>query len=496
MSTTETQAGPSANAATEKPAAAATPAPLKPAKSGGRRAVLIVVVVAAVLGAGWWVRGTLGIVSTDDAYVSGHVTFVAPRVPGQVVRVLVDDNNRVRKGDLLVQLDKEPYQVKVEIAQAALDAALADQVLALAQTRSQQGKTRSLRFALEQAIQDVDNQVALLRAKLAGVATRRAQLTKAKADYDRVVPLAQTNAVSKEDIDKRREAMQVAEAQLEESLQSVYQIRAALGLPVAATSDEELAKVPEDINQTTPSVRAAEASLIQAASEMGVVESFNKSPRQLVADFYKRDPSGNIDTIYAEILKNAPAVKQAEAKVLQARRDLEQAQLNLKYCDVIAEIDGVVTRRSVNPGNNVMAGQGLMAVRSLTEIWVEANFKETQLGKLKIGQPVDLDVDMYGGRHEFKGRISGFAMGTGSTLSLLPPENATGNFVKVVQRVPVRIDLIDYDPDKAPLIVGVSVEPRVHVDREPTGPNAGHVLQPFVATSAPDSGKQPERKAP
>ncbi|MGH7132441.1 MAG: efflux RND transporter periplasmic adaptor subunit [Phycisphaerales bacterium] len=494
MSTTETRPGPTGSAAAEKPVAAATP--VKPVKGGARKALLIVVVVAAALGVWWWIRGTLGVVSTDDAYVEGHVTFVAARVPGQVVRVMVDDNNRVRKGDLLVQLDKEPYQVKVEIAQAALDSALAELVLAQAQTRSQQGRTRSLRFALEQAIQDVDNQVALLRAKVAALATRRAQLTRAKADYDRVAPLAQTNAVSKEDIDKRREAMQVAEAQLEEALQSVYQIRAALGLVVTAASDDDLAKVPEDLNQNTPSVRAAEASLIQAASEMGVIESFNKSPRELVAGFYKRDPTGDIDRIYAEILKNAPAVKQAEAKVMQAKRDLEQAQLNLKYTDVVAEIDGVVTRRSVNPGNNVMAGQGLMAVRSLTEIWVEANFKETQLGRLKIGQQVDLDVDMYGGRHEFRGRISGFAMGTGSTLSLLPPENATGNFVKVVQRVPVRIDLIDYDPDKTPLIVGLSVEPRVHIDREPTGPNAGHVLQPFVTPAATDSGAKPERKAP
>ena len=113
----------------------------------------------------------------------------------------------------------------------------------------------------------------------------------------------------------------------------------------------------------------------------------------------------------------------------------------------------------MNPGNNVVAGQSMMAVRSLNEIWIDANFKETQLANLRIGQRVRCEVDMYGSRHEFEGRITGFTMGTGQTLSLLPPQNATGNFVKIVQRLPVRIDLTDYDPEKAPLFVGASVDP-------------------------------------
>ena len=124
-----------------------------------------------------------------------------------------------------------------------------------------------------------------------------------------------------------------------------------------------------------------------------------------------------------------------------------------------------------------------MAIRSLNEIWVDANFKETQLGDLRIGQPVDLYVDMYGDRHVFKGRISGFTEGTGSTLALLPAENATGNFIKVVQRLPVRIDLENYDPDKNPLFIGTSVVPYVYFKEPPTGPDAGKFLQ----TSAPES---------
>jgi membrane fusion protein, multidrug efflux system len=203
----------------------------------------------------------------------------------------------------------------------------------------------------------------------------------------------------------------------------------------------------------------------------------------MIANFYKLDPQGDVVRIYDKLIKEAPGVKQAQAKLLQAQRNLDQAALNLRYCDVFSEIDGVVTRRDVNPGNNVIAGQSLMAVRSLTEIWVDANFKETQLGDLRIGQPVDLDVDMYGSRHRFQGRISGFEMGTGSTLALLPAENATGNYVKVVQRVPVRIEIMDYDPDKYPLIIGLSVTPHVRIHEEPTGPNAGQVLQPNFTTA-------------
>jgi membrane fusion protein (multidrug efflux system) len=192
---------------------------------------------------------------------------------------------------------------------------------------------------------------------------------------------------------------------------------------------------------------------------------------------------GDIDQTFAQFTANAPAVKQAEAKLEAAKRDLAQAELNLRYCDITAEIDGVVTRRNVNPGNFVQVGQNLMAIRSLNEIWVDANFKETQLRDLRIGQPVDLHVDMYGGTHIFKGRVSGFTEGTGSTLALLPPENATGNFVKVVQRLPVRIDLLDYSADQTPLFIGTSVVPYIYINKPPTGPDAGKFLQTYVPQS-------------
>jgi membrane fusion protein (multidrug efflux system) len=197
-------------------------------------------------------------------------------------------------------------------------------------------------------------------------------------------------------------------------------------------------------------VLQAQAELIQTAAELGILHSYNQAPKQMVEEFEKLDPKGGVDRTFARLAAEAPAVKQAEAKLGAANRDLVLAELDLRYCDIVAEIDGVVTRRNVNPGNDVQVGQSLMAIRSLTEIWVDANFKETQLRDLRIGQAVDLYVDMYGGRRVFKGRISGFTMGTGSTLALLPAENATGNFVKVVQRLPVRIELEDYDPNRMP----------------------------------------------
>lgn len=449
---------------------------------------LAVLLVALLAGIPWFI-GVLHSVSTDDAYVNGHVTLVAPRVAGQVVRVLVDDNNRVHKGDLLVQLDREPYQVAVDIAQAAVTAANADLVAAQAQARATEGQVRSARFALEHAIEDVDNQVALLKAKAATLASQKATLANAQAQYDRALPLSKTGAVAKEDMDRRTEALLIAQAGVEEALQGVYQIRVSLGLPLKPESGDDLTQVPPDLDQTFSTVRQAQATVLQGAASLGISDSFNKSPKQMVADFYKRDPQGDIDRIYAKLAAEAPAVKQAEAKLAEAQRNLDQANLNLRYCDVIADIDGVITRREVNPGNNVVVGQSLMAIRSLTDIWIDANFKETQLASLKIGQPVDIDTDIYGSHQHFKGRISGFTFGTGSTLALLPAENATGNFVKVVQRLPVRIDLVDYDPDKTPLFVGLSVEPTVHLNEEPAGPDAGKVLQPYLmpVTTRPET---------
>ena len=278
-------------------------------------------------------------------------------------------------------------------------------------------------------------------------------------------------------IDRAQKALSTADATVTEALAEVYQVRASLGLPAQPNSGEDLGQVPPDLDQTFSSVLEAQADLIQSAAQLGVIHSFDQSPKQMLDEFEKQ---GDIDRYFAQLTTEAPAVKQAEAKLEAANRDLAQAELDLRYCDIVAEIDGVVTRRNVNPGDYVQIGQNLMAIRSLHDIWVDANFKETELRDLRIGQAVDLYVDMYGGRHVFKGRVSGFTMGTGSTLALLPAQNATGNFVKVVQRLPVRIDLEGYDPDKDPLFIGTSVVPYVYINKPPTGPDAGKFLQTYA----------------
>jgi membrane fusion protein (multidrug efflux system) len=421
---------------------------------------------------------SLRYVSTDDAYVNSYVTFVAPRVAGQVQKVFVEDNNRVKKGDILVQLDPEPYEVKVAIKQSALDAAKADLAEAQAKAQSLIAQARSDRFKLARAIEDVDNQIALLRERAATLDQSKASLKLAQSEFDRSKNLLGKKVVSQEEFDRASEALSVAQAQVVQSLENVYQARAALGLPAQPPSGKPLTDVPPDLDQTFSSVREALAELLHSITRLGVVpSSFSLTPKQTIAEFLKRDPSGDIDRIYADVVKNAPSLKQAQVAVEQAQHDLEQARLDLRYTRIVSEIDGVVTRRNVNPGDDVQVGQSLMAVRSLSDMWVDANFKETQLRDLRIGQSVELTTDMYGRRQTFEGRISGFTMGTGSTLALLPAQNATGNFVKVVQRLPVRIDLVNYDPDRTPLFVGLSVEPEVDIKSKPYGPNAGKFLQ-------------------
>jgi membrane fusion protein, multidrug efflux system len=409
--------------------------------------------------------------------------------------VLVDDNNRVKKGDLLVELDREPYQVEVAIKKAAVDTAKADLDAAKANVRSVEAKARSQRWNLQHAIEDVENQIALLHAKVAALDKSEATLTRAEGDAERARKLVPSGSMSKEEAAHREQALLVARSEVVQALDDIHQIRVSLGLPAEPENGGDLGQVPPDLDQTFSSVRQAQAELVQTAAELGVEHSAKLTPNQMLEEFFKRDPQGDLDKIFAALVPGAPAVMQAEAKLESAQRDLDQAELNLRYCAIIAEIDGAITRRNVNPGNNVVVGQGLMAIRSLTEIWIDANFKETQLEDLRIGQPVDVYADMYGDRRVFSGRITGFTFGTGSTLALLPPQNATGNFVKVVQRLPVRIELQNYDPDKDPLFIGLSVVPYVYINRPATGPDAGKVLQPFVPQSSASAAAPVEHPA-
>ena len=475
MSTAETESPPEPHQPDDKPP------PPKP-WSAKRRIVVWALVILALIASLWWgvpaVMLSLDTVSTDDAYVNGHVTFVASRVAGQVRDVLVEDNNRVKKGDVLVRLDPEPYRVQVALKKAALDAAGAKLTVARANTRAAEALARSQRYKLQNAIEQVNNQVAALKAAAATLKSRQATRDRAKSDLARTADLAAKQANTREDLDQKKEALRVADATTDVALQEAYQIRVGLGLPSQPPEGQDLASVPADLAQNFSGVREALGELAQSAAKLGLpLPGTDVTPDQFIESFKKRDASGDVDKILESLVPNAPEVKQAQALLEQAKADLDQAELNLKYCEVRAEIDGVVTRRNVNPGNNLQAGQQVLAVRSLTQIWIDCNFKETQLADLAIGQRVEVKTDIYGSERVYQGRITGFTYGTGSTLSLLPAQNATGNFVKVVQRLPVRVELDNYDPDEFTLFAGLSVEPRVYFKEKPAGPNAGQKLQ-------------------
>ncbi|EAQ78512.1 HlyD family secretion protein [Blastopirellula marina] len=437
-------------------------------------AIATALIVCAWLG-GPWILRSLKTVSTDDAYVDGHVTFVAPRVSGQVLNVLVDDNVRVQKGDLLLQIDPEPYETDVALKEAQVRVAEANLSTAEAQVEGIVAQTRSNRFALEHAMESVRNQIAVLRSNVAQAKVEEASLVLAQRNFDRNRKLATDNVIAQSEFDVYTAQLAEAESRVDSAKEVVQQTRSALGLPINEANPLDM---PADLDQNFSVVRETLANLMQSIAEIGYrPKSWDLTPNQAIDDFFHLNVSGDLDTIYKQLIADAPAIKQAAAALLQAQRQLDLAKLNLRYCNIVSDIDGVVTRRNVNPGNFVQSGESVLAVRSLTEIWVNANFKETQLNNLRIGQRVDLHVDMYGRERQFHGRISGFTMGTGQTLELLPPQNATGNFVKIVQRLPVRIDLLEYDPDEAPLFAGLSVTPYVFYQEPASGPNAGKLLQ-------------------
>ena len=311
------------------------------------------------------------------------------------------------------------------------------------------------RWKLQNASEQVDAQVALLRSQVAALRSQEATLDRARADFKRARRCCRRVPSAAQEYDLHEQQLRVAAASLAQAQEAIAQIRVSLGLPPQPEKGKELTDVPPDLSQTFSAVRMALADCMQTMTQLGLpLASIDLTPKQALEEFRRLDKKGTSSKSLKDLVPKVPFVLQAKVGLEQARHDLEQAELNLRYCDVVSEIDGVVVGRNVNPGNTVQAGQALMAVRSLTEIWIDANFKETQLADLRIGQRVRCEVDMYGSRRGFEGRITGFTMGTGQTPSLLPPQNATGNFVKIVQRLPVRVELTDYDPDKAPCSSG------------------------------------------
>ena len=299
-----------------------------PADHRKRRAVLgvlgiLVLAVLLIFGVPW-LRTTLNTVSTDDAYVNGHVTFVAARVGGQVARVLVDDNNRVHKGDILVQLDKEPFEDAVAVKKAAVDTAQADLQAAIATVRGDEAQARSLSWQLRNAIEDVDNRVASLHSRVAALDKSKATLKLAQVEFDRAAQLLPQSNVSREQYDQRQAALSVAQAELIQAQADVHQIRVSLGLPAQPESGD-LNEVPPDLDQTFSSVRQTQAALIQAAAQIGVSHSYEQLPKEMLKQFESLD-QGDIDKTLGGLTNDAPAVKQATAKLESAKRDLDSGR--------------------------------------------------------------------------------------------------------------------------------------------------------------------------
>jgi membrane fusion protein (multidrug efflux system) len=279
----------------------------------GRRLLFTALGILSLAAALWfgipWIRLALTTVSTDDAFVNGHVTFVAARVSGQVSRVLVDDNDRVHKGDILVQLDKEPFQDAVAVKKAAVDTAQADLRAARAMVGSIEAQARSRRWKLQTAMQDVENKIALLHARVAALDKSNAALVLAQAEFDRAKQLVAKAVTSREEFDRRQAALSTARAGVIQALADVRQIRVSLGLTAQPEEgDGDLGQVPPDLDQTFSSVRQAQADLIQSAAQLGVVHSYNQTPKQMLEQFEKLDPQGNIDRTFARLAAKAPAV--------------------------------------------------------------------------------------------------------------------------------------------------------------------------------------------
>ena len=349
-------------------------------------------------------------VSSDDANVDGHISAIAPKISGNVIEVAVLDNQTVKAGDVLVRIDPRDYQAAVDIAKAAVvqaedqlrsarvtvpwvsDTTQSGTSVADAQMADAQTEVERARIAYEQAN---SSDVAYAQAN---IASKQASNDRAQADLARMKPLVEKAEISQLQYDSYVSAAKVAESDL----------RAA---------QEKLASAQK------------EAAIRKAALD-SALSRVNTAKAQVETTMANRK---QVDVRAADAGTAAAAVQTARAR-------LEAAELTLSYTTITAPIDGTVTRKSVEVGQMVQPGQGLMTIIPLQDTWVTANFKETQLADVKPGQKAEIHVDMYG--KSVIGHVDSIAGATGSRMSLLPPENATGNFVKVVQRIPVKI-LVD-----------------------------------------------------
>jgi membrane fusion protein (multidrug efflux system) len=351
--------------------------------------------------------------ATDDAQVDGHINSVSARVSGYVLKVNVDDNQSVQKGAVLVEIDPRDYQVALERAKAELaDAEATAQAMNLNVPVETIGTTTQ-----------VSTSEANVQASQAGVGAAKQQLDSARAQLQQAEA---NNARAQADV--ARYSALLAKDEVSRQVYDQANATAKANAAAVESARAAVAATQEQIAQAESRVSSAQAAL----------QYSHTGPQQVAA--------------------SQARARAAIANVQQKRAALDAAQLDLQYCTVTAPVTGVVNKK-VEVGMNVQPGQTLLSVVPLDDIWVTANFKETQLRKMKVGQRVTIAVDAYG--REYQGHVESMAGATGAQFSLLPPENATGNYVKVVQRIPVKIVLDSGQNQDHLLRLGMSVEPKV-----------------------------------
>ena len=393
-----------------------------------RRFLLIGGVVALALIIGLFVYYS-GRETTDDAQVDGHITPVASKIYGRVAEVLVLDNQPVKAGQVLVKIDPRDYQ-------AALDQAKAQ--LALAQADAQ-----SAGVDVPRTRENVVSGTSSADAQLLGA---QASLAMAQSSYEQ----AQTADISyaQANVEKSRANAELAQADL---------ARYKPLLDKGEISQQQYDAAKANADATASALKADQEKLAQAQRNIDISKSQVAAAQARVEQMKAGVAAAHADT--KQVNMRAADAQGKVAKVQEMQAAVEAAQLNLSYTQIIAPVDGVVTHKQVEPGQIVQQGQGLAVIVPLQDTWVTANFKETQLRGMKPGQKAEVHVDTYG--KTFSGHVDSIAGATGAVLSLLPPENATGNYVKVVQRIPVKIILDPIPPDVAILRPGMNVDATV-----------------------------------
>ena len=367
--------------------------------------------------------------TTDDAQVDGHITPIAAKVYGRVAKVLVNDNQQVKAGQVIVQLERGDYQ-------AALDQAKAN--LALAESEA-----RSAGVDVPRTTETSASDTSSAQAQLKG---SQADLIRAQATYEQ----SQTAdlAYAQANVDKSRANAQLAQADLARYLPLMEK---------GEISKQQYDAAKANADATGSALNADQQKLAQANRNIEISLAQLDAAKARVSQAEAGVASARAD-VRRVAMRSADAQAKL-AKVDQARAQLEAAQLNLSYCDIVAPVEGVVTHKQVEDGQVVQQGQGLMVIVPLEDVWVTANFKETQLRKMHPGQKAYVEVDTYG--KTFTGHVDSIAGATGAVVSLLPPENATGNFVKIVQRIPVKIVLDPIPANVAILRPGMNVDATV-----------------------------------